>query len=201
MKISPYSPNKPLILGDYGLDRPEPKVFPKLTEEELLAMQPASTQELMKMEPGETYVAKRDWKAKEINRSDYATQDDYNAALVGTRSVGPEEYKKHEACRKVRVHSAFYRKDVTPLIINGKTEWNFNGSSVTQQSKDRASDAYLFTQGIKGEDLTEDEKKRIIGLTEYKSEPPVEYEWKEVPWYKAMWMKITGRDVKAEKRD
>lgn len=98
MKVKDYAPQRQIILGDFG---EEPKVLPKISEEELLAMQPASTQRLMKMKPDEVFIASDDWKREVIERP-----------------ISAEERATYKTFQRSaqKFEEGFYKRDLTTLI-------------------------------------------------------------------------------------
>lgn len=100
---------------------------------------------------------------------------------VNKRPLDPDEISHFEATRR------------RPKNSQGMS----TASATTAIGRECAIAAFVYTPPAK---VTEEEvKERAVGLVEYKSEPVKEI-WVEIPWYKALWHKITGHEVKQDSK-
>lgn len=185
MKVTEYRPDRPIILGDFGLDR-EPKKFKQLSEEELLAMQPASTQELMKMKPGEAYIIKDNWKAEEIKIEEvFSDNGEFLGLKVKDRFLTAPELDQYRAQRITRIKKHYARRDKTPLIhpdnVNGIMP---NLSAAPEWRKDMVISKLQHNTEVQA--IKENEKTTPKEL------------WKDMNWMQAMWHWISGGEIRKE---
>lgn len=96
--------------------------------------------------------------------------------LVGVRAFDPEQVSHVESVRRRQKNTGGESKD----------------SATTDESRARAEHSFIVSPPA---DMSKEDPSRIQGLIEIVSQPMVE-EWKELPWYRALWHKITGNKVK-----
>ena len=179
-----YSESKNTFFVELAKSLPPPKPRKKLTEEEILAMQPASTQRLMKMtdeehaefhatpiDPNKAIANKEAYdemqKAKEIG--DEAA---YNAAakrLIGQRDLSPEEITNYESFRRASKNTQF---QFEPGHGNLKST---SHSSVTEERREKGIDAFVYSPPVPADEV---DPAKIIGLKEITSELPIKQEEK-----------------------
>lgn len=124
---------------------------------------------------------KRDWTAplpdNVLARPDAIGVDE----LVGRRTFDPMEIAIVEDIR---------RKARNTL---GQSEL----SSTSEESRERAVHHFMVSPPA---ELTEEEKERVVGLVEILSAPPPNEVWIELPWYKAIWHKLKGNQIRSDKK-
>lgn len=102
---------------------------------------------------------------------------------VGTRGLNPIEISHVESIRR------------RPKNSLGNTQ----RSSVSGASRARGIDAILFSGPAT---VTKQEiKDRAVNLTAYKSTPPPQEVWVELPWYKALFHWFRGNKIKTVDKD
>lgn len=105
MKVKHYT-GAPLILTDLLA---EPRPLPQLTDEEILAMQPASTQTLMKMKDDEPFIIRENFQAE---RDPHKLRPD----MIDEEGKYTQKALDLLEERKSRVHDSYYHADRTALI-------------------------------------------------------------------------------------
>lgn len=108
--------------------------------------------------------------------------------MVGTRSVSAEEMKSYGQLMERQSHS---RNTL------GQSEL---GS--TRDAKNRAIDHFISHPGVPERLLSDEELIAIREITTGPKGIPAslpQYEWKKIPAWKALWMKLTGKQVRSER--
>lgn len=186
MKVKDFSNHRyaPIILGDIAQ---VPRVMPKLSEEELLAMQPASTQRILKGEvkANRPLVTKEECKAKEPDIEKrfnddglliYMRVDDHVYTQVELDSViwiNENKDKIKENRIKALAEGAYYRVDKTSLIRADNTTGDIPKPCTPEWKKN-------FVKKI-----AEPSHPRFVEFKQPKED------WTEVSWGKAFihWLK------------
>lgn len=128
-----------------------PKEFKPISHEEMLAMQPKSTQALLKGTYADEFPNQENWKANP-QAYDLGLYDE----AVGLGKFDPEQIIIQELNRK-----------------NSKnTQYNSNSTGATGHAKEKAANAWLYTPGIEFKNMTPEQKEKIVNLTEIKSTTP-----------------------------
>lgn len=143
----------------------------KLSAEEILAMQPASTRANMgRKKP-------RDWNAPVKN---WRADRDADAVFAKTgHKMGDIQ------------HAASVRQ--TPKNTLGQSE----KSGPSEEARTRAAHAFMVTPAVKAEDIPNEAE--IVGLVKMLSQPPPKEEWRKLSPIKAFWHWLCGGKVKNEK--
>ncbi len=140
--------------------------------------QHAST--LLNLEAQKDPYYKRDWCAP-LSEGVIAVKDAKNIdEAVGRRMFDPMEIAILEQLRRSG---------------RGHTLGESKESGTTDESRERAEHHFLVSPPAQ---LTEADKRRIVGLIEIASAAPVEV-WKKISWPRAVWHWITGHKVKSVK--
>jgi hypothetical protein len=166
MKHSPeYSESKDKLYAELmaeALRTNKPSTIRKLTEAEILAMQPESTRKAMLSDPVERWsqpiegwLAVKDAKSKD--------------ELVGKRDISVEDFLLHKATQQSR-----------------NTLGDSESSSVTPESRTRAVESFCYS---KPAELTPAQRTQLTRLTEIVNNP-IEIEPEKPKNWKAKWFDI-----------
>lgn len=169
-KVSePYSESKNSFFIELAAKLGPPKEFKPITREEMLAMQPKSTQRLMLMTDEEHTAFHESLISTEgqTTLADMSLSPQEMSAKVGTRPITIEETINYDAHRKASKNTQHQFTEGHGNLISP------SHSSVTEESKRRAVDALIFSPPAPAETI---DPNRIIGLKEIASEAPSQEE-------------------------
>lgn len=188
----PYSASKNSFFIELAKTLPPPKEFKKLTKEEIIAMQPASSQRLMKMsdeehaafhasdiDPNQAYVNK-----EAVDRLLAGDESAYDE-VIGRRDMSPDEvinYERHRKTSKNTQHQ--FEAGIGNLKSTGNT-------SAPPEAKEKAISAFIYSPPAPPERIN---PKDIVGLAPVKSEVPIAPPQKLPRW----WQRLFGERDKAE---
>lgn len=161
----PYTKSKQPFFLELAKTLPPPKERKTYSQEEIIAMQPASTRKLMLM-TDEEHKAFHDSPIStegQTTLADIMLSDAELVAKTNTRELSPGEVINYELHRRNSKNTQ-YQHD--PGHGNLKSTAD---SSVTPESKAKAVDAFVFSPPVPMDDIDE---TRIIGLKKAISEPP-----------------------------
>lgn len=180
MKVKEYAPIRAIVLGDFSI--PEVKEYPKLTDEQILSMQPPSTQKLMQMAPHEDFIIEDNWRAKDVFIKE---ERDKKGDLVSIEADGRKiDAKIYLTDRRNRVHDFFYKKNLTSLIHPQNTDGTLELDTNPDWRKHLATDKLQHN--------TEIMQNKIEAMLQ----PPEE--WREMTTWQAFKHWLKGGKVKSE---
>lgn len=102
------------------------------------------------------------------------------AELVGAKEFDPEQVSHAISVRARQKNTGGESKE----------------SGTSPETREKAIHSFIVSPPA---DMKTEDPARIQGLVEIVSQPMVE-EWKELPWYRALWHKITGNKVRQVKK-
>jgi hypothetical protein len=180
MKIKDYNPTKPIILGDLG---EEPKSLPKLTDEQLIAMQQPSTQRTLKRATSEdlAWFLRPDPEKEQWKREVKAREELYEGHFHDTK-----EQMRTRSGRDILKFA--YRQDRTPVIREDNIDGYLTDLRSFDESKRKVTiDAFNY-QSSKFDPLKPGYLEEIMGSEK----------WMKMPWYKAIWHWLMGNKIRLE---
>lgn len=159
-----YSKSKNDFFIEMAKTLPPPKERKVYTKEEIIAMQPKSTQKMMLMsdEEHKAFHETPIDPTGQTTLADINLSDDELAAKVNKRTLTSEEtinYVQHRQTSKNTQHQ--FTEGHGNLLARGS-------SSVTPETREKGINAFVYSQPVPPERIN---PKEIVGLKQIKSEP------------------------------